>query len=310
MAGISSSTVNFGGYTTSGSGDCGCPNKKGFNGNEMQNKEFSDGSGLNVYDFNARTYDQQIGRFLQVDPMMDEGGQESLSPFHFSYNNPVRYNDPDGKCPYCPAFAAEIQLARESKGGEQAYFDQKRKEGIGTVILGIAVAAIVYPPSMQVTAPIVAAEVFGVPSPGAPTSMASTVVAETKTVASTVTTETSTVVSIETRAKEIHSALTPATQSRTTTAVASATNAEGKAVTLVASSEKNLRPAQRAVLRSGEIAVSGKGHAEATIMSHAATNGMKVGQIAASRPICTNCAGSINAAGAAAVSSLKKAVVQ
>jgi RHS repeat-associated protein len=96
MAGISSKA--------SGQGfDCGCGNKKGYNGNEIQTLEFSDGSGLDVYDFNARTYDQQIGRFIQIDPMAEFGGQETLSPFHFAYNNPTLYSDPDGKCPVCPA---------------------------------------------------------------------------------------------------------------------------------------------------------------------------------------------------------------
>jgi RHS repeat-associated protein len=98
MAGISSKAAGKG-------LDCGCGNKKGYNGNEIQSKEFTDGSGLELYDFNARTYDQQIGRFIQIDPMTDEGGQESLSPFHFSYNNPVLYSDPDGKCPLCVIFA-------------------------------------------------------------------------------------------------------------------------------------------------------------------------------------------------------------
>lgn len=77
----------------------GLPNKKGFNSNELQSKEFSDGSGLELYDFNARTYDQQIGRFIQVDPLLEEDGQESISPYHFSYNNPLRYSDADGKAP-------------------------------------------------------------------------------------------------------------------------------------------------------------------------------------------------------------------
>jgi len=82
--------------------DCGCAlNKKGFNGNEIQNKEFSDGSGLEVYDFNARIYGQQIGRFIQVDPLSEKENQEGLTPYHFSGNNPSTFNDPDGKCPWC-----------------------------------------------------------------------------------------------------------------------------------------------------------------------------------------------------------------
>jgi len=91
MAGISSKALAFGNPK----------NKRGYNGNEIQDKEFSDGSGLEFYDFNARTYDQQIGRFLQIDSLSEQGGQESLSPYHFGKNNPVRYNDPDGKCPMC-----------------------------------------------------------------------------------------------------------------------------------------------------------------------------------------------------------------
>lgn len=73
--------------------------EKKFNGNELQQNEFSDGSGLDFYDFNARTYDQQIGRFIQIDPET-EFLQESISPFHFGINNPILHNDPDGKNPY------------------------------------------------------------------------------------------------------------------------------------------------------------------------------------------------------------------
>jgi RHS repeat-associated protein len=105
MAGISVGSLNAGGYNPA----CGCLNKKGFNGNEIQAKEFGDGSGLEVYDFNARTYNQQIGRFIQIDPLLEEGSQERLSPYHFGYNNPVRFNDPDGKCPICiPVIVGEI----------------------------------------------------------------------------------------------------------------------------------------------------------------------------------------------------------
>jgi len=87
MAGISSKAAG------------GVGNRKGYNGNEIQNKEFIDGSGLEVYDFNARIYDQQLGRFMQIDPQSEEGDQESWSPYHFGYNNPVYFSDPDGKIP-------------------------------------------------------------------------------------------------------------------------------------------------------------------------------------------------------------------
>ncbi len=125
MGGISSSTLNFGGNTTGSSGGCGCPNKKGFNGNEKQEKEFSDGNGLNVYDFNARTYDQQIGRFIQIDPVSDEGEQESLSTYHFAGNNPILYNDADGKCPWCFVVIVKFVVGAAVEYGSQVYDNYK-----------------------------------------------------------------------------------------------------------------------------------------------------------------------------------------
>lgn len=63
-------------------------------GNELQNKEFSDGAGLEWYDANHRMYDPQIGKFGQL----DEFGEVStnLSPYSFSVNNPISHNDPLG----------------------------------------------------------------------------------------------------------------------------------------------------------------------------------------------------------------------
>jgi len=87
MKGLSSKSVNS------------SINGKGFNGNEIQVKEFSDNIGLELYDFNARFYDPQLGRFLQIDPLSDKGSQESFSSYQFGYNNPIKFSDPDGKFP-------------------------------------------------------------------------------------------------------------------------------------------------------------------------------------------------------------------
>ncbi|MBN8786803.1 MAG: hypothetical protein J0I84_06925, partial [Terrimonas sp.] len=70
-------------------------NKYRFNGgNELQNKEFSDGSGLDWYDATFRMYDPQIGRFHQIDELADI--VDSWSPYTFSFNTPILFNDPLG----------------------------------------------------------------------------------------------------------------------------------------------------------------------------------------------------------------------
>src|SRR5579863_2914779 len=70
-------------------------NKNRYNGgDEFQNKEFSDGSGLELYDALHRMYDPQLGRFGQIDPLGEIA--HSFSSYSFALENPILLNDPSG----------------------------------------------------------------------------------------------------------------------------------------------------------------------------------------------------------------------
>ena len=65
------------------------PNRFKLSGNEEQT-DFD----LNLHDFNARFYDQTLGRFINVDPMADE--RVWVNPYNYVQNNPLILVDPMG----------------------------------------------------------------------------------------------------------------------------------------------------------------------------------------------------------------------
>lgn len=143
--------------------------------NKFQNQELNNDFGLGVYEFKYRVDDPQIGRFWQIDPLADKYVHNST--YAFSENKVIAHVELEG----LESMDFRTQRNEENylsgKITEQQYRDNIRGSAIGGVIGAGIVLSCMFP---NIAGPIVAAEVFGVPSPTAPTSVAATAASEGK----------------------------------------------------------------------------------------------------------------------------------
>jgi len=93
----------------------GWPNDRGFVGG------VTDNTGLTH--LGAREYDPAIGRFLSVDPVMDEGDPQQWQAYSYANNTPITMSDPDGLAPCEPG----EDCSGYKPGCERCNIDEKAK---------------------------------------------------------------------------------------------------------------------------------------------------------------------------------------
>jgi len=89
-----------------------------YSGNELERTD------IQLYDFHARQYDQQLGRFMTIDPLA--ALDYSVSPYVYCNGDPINYIDPLGLIRYWPEYGTygpdeEVVVTAKSP-------DSKKKE--------------------------------------------------------------------------------------------------------------------------------------------------------------------------------------
>jgi len=104
-----------------------------------------------MYDYGARFYDPSISLWTSVDPKADHPKQVDKSPYAYAWNNPVVYNDPDGKLPIVPIVMGIWFVAEAAMSAYDAYdtgktlLDPNKTAGEKWLAAGLFTAGVVFP---------------------------------------------------------------------------------------------------------------------------------------------------------------------